>query len=260
MKPSLADIRTRGLVGRNDRYHTPSWFGRRVTRRLSPYVTWLFLRLGISANQCSVLRVVLVFAIGPLFLLPNPVWWIVAVFARYGTVVLDCVDGELARLRGTASPEGTFVDEFTGMVCGRATITFIALGLYFMLGGHVVVIALFGLMGMTLGLNHIPLLRSIAFEWGLQRPARDSARAAESRLLQRARRAITYLLIAPGGLQYLPQLLVASLLDLVVGPFALFGFDFNVRLLWFTLLGVGLAAVGIGRAYLTVRRGVARLL
>jgi phosphatidylglycerophosphate synthase len=260
MKLSLAEIRGRGLEGRNDRFHSPSWFGRNVTRRLSPYITWLFLRLGISANQCSVLRVLLVIAVGPLFLLADPKWWILAVFLRYGTTVLDCVDGELARLRGTASPEGTFVDEFTGVVSGRATNTFIALGLSLMLGPHAVVIALFALLGMGLAMGHIPLLRSIAFEWGLERPARDSRRAPESGVVRLARRAVTYLLIAPGGLLYLPQLLAASLLDLFFSPFVLFGLEFNFRLLWFALLGLGLAVVGVGRAYITVRGGVTRLL
>jgi len=257
---SLSEVRTRGLAGRNDRYHPSSWFGRHVTRNLSPYVTWVFLRLGISANQCSVMRVVLVVAIGPLFLMPDPRWWILALFARYGTIVLDCVDGELARLRGSASPEGTFVDEFTGMACGRITTAFVALGLYFMLGEHVVVIALLGLTGMMLGLDHIHLLRAIALEWGLQRPARNSERPAESRGLRIARRAAMVLLVVPGGLQYLPHLLLASLLDLVVSPFTLFGFAFNVRLLWFTGFGLGLALAGVVRAYLTVRGGVSRLL
>lgn len=252
----FSEQRARGLQGRNDRYHTPSWFGRRVTRRLSPYVTWLFLRLGISANQCSVLRLALVCAIGPLFVLPHPGWWILAVFARYITIVLDCVDGELARLRGTASAEGTYVDEFTGLASGRITVAFIVFGLYRMLGEHALVIGLVAVVAMSLCMGHIPLLRSVAFEWGLQAPSWNSGRNPEPAGILRARRAAMLLLVAP-GVQYLPHLLVASVLDVLVGPFALLGFDFNVRLLWLSLFGAGLAAAGILRAYLTVRRGIA---
>ncbi len=252
----LHEQRARALAGRNNRYHPASWFGRRVTRRLSPYITWLFLRLGISANQASVFRLVLVLAIAPLFLWAQPARWIVAALACYVTIVLDCVDGELARLRGTASPQGTYLDEFTGMASEGVMLSGIALGLYRMLGVHAVVFGLGAVVLMSLTLSHIHLLRSTAFEWGLPAPAVDSPPAQEVRWVRGARVATMYLLITP-GLHYLPQLVIASVLDIFIPSFTLFGLAFNVRLLWLTLFTLGLLLASVTRSWLTVRGGVA---
>ena len=252
----LREQRARALAGRNNRYHPASWFGRRVTRRLSPYITWLFLRLGISANQASVFRLVLVLTIAPLFLCAQPACWIAAALACYVTIVLDCVDGELARLQGTASPRGTYLDEFTGIASEGILLSGIALGLYRTLGVHAVVFGLGAVVLMSLTLSHIHLLRSTAFEWGLPAPTRDSAPVPEARWVRSARRAAMYLLITP-GLHYLPQLVTASVLDIFIPPFTLFGLAFNVRLLWLALFALGLLLASITRSWLTVRGGVA---
>jgi len=251
----LQEQRARALAGRNNRYHPPSWFGRHVTRNLSPYVTWLFLRLGISANQASVLRFFVALAIASVFLLQQPEWWIVAALACYLTNVLDSVDGELARLRGTASPQGTYVDEFTGMAGGGVLLSGIVLGLCRMLGFHAIVPGLVAIVLLFLTRTHMHVLRSIAFEWGLPAPARESTLPRETGWVRRARKGAMYLLITP-GLQYFPQLLIASVLDLLVPPFMLFGLAFNVRLLWLSLFALGLLLAAPTRAWRTVRYGI----
>jgi phosphatidylglycerophosphate synthase len=243
------------MSGRNTRYHPSSWFGHHVTRKLSPYVTRLFLRLGMSANQASALRLAVALAVAPLFLRPEPWWWIVACLAAYAGIVLDCVDGELARLRGTASPEGTYVDEVTGMASGSALLSGITIGLSLLLGTHAAVFGLGAIITRWLTLSHLHLLRSVAFEWGVPAPARDSARPSEAGWVRRARTVATYLLFTP-GLHYLPQLIIASVLDLFVPPFTIFGLAFNVRLLWLAFFALGLLLAAVARARLTVRCGI----
>lgn len=243
------------MAGRNTRYHASSWFGSHVTRKLSPYVTRVFLRLGISANQASLLRLAVALAVAPIFLNPEPGWWMAACLAAYAGIVLDCVDGELARLRGVASPEGTYADEVTGMASGSALLSGITVGLYLMLGMPAVVCGLGAIVCRWLTLCHLHLVRSIAFEWGVAAPARGSPRPAESRTVRRARTAATYLLFTP-GLHYLPQLIIASVLDLFVPPFTLFGLACNVRLLWLAFFALGLMLAAVARAWLTVRRGI----
>ncbi len=251
----LEEHRARALAGRNNRYHSPSWFGRHVTRKISPYVTWVFLRLGISANQTSLLRLVLALAIAPLFMLAQPVWWIAAALACYGRIILDAVDGELARLKGTASAQGTYLDEFVDMASSGILLSGISLGLYHMLGTHAIVIGLGAVVLNALTRTHLHLLRSIAFEWGIPAPARDSALPQATAWMRRARRAATYLLITP-GLHYLPQMVTASVLDMFISPFSVFGLACNIRLLWLTLFALGLLLAAVTRCWMTVHRGV----
>jgi phosphatidylglycerophosphate synthase len=78
-------------------------------RKVSPYVTPVFLKLGISANQATAVwglvslltsYVIYLSIIGHYAFVP-------VIFALYFVVVvIDCVDGEVARYRNTASPIG----------------------------------------------------------------------------------------------------------------------------------------------------------
>ena len=92
----------------NQKIHQESisvYFARKVSR----YVTPVFLKLGISANQATALWglvslatsyvIYLTIAGHPLLLPAIPVLY-------FFVVVIDCVDGEVARFRHTASPIG----------------------------------------------------------------------------------------------------------------------------------------------------------
>jgi phosphatidylglycerophosphate synthase len=78
-------------------------------RKVSPYFTPVFLRFGISANQATALWGLI--SLGNTFViylaLTGRYVAIPFVFALFFVVVVfDCVDGEIARSRGTASPIG----------------------------------------------------------------------------------------------------------------------------------------------------------
>ncbi len=256
MSSSLDDQRHRGLLGRNESVHPTSWVGRHVTRRVSPYVTWLFLRLGISANQCTLLRLILSVGVAAMFAMPGAWWWMGAVVARYGTVVLDCVDGELARIRGTSSPEGTYFDDFACHVGWVLGVAGMACGLYRGLGGlHVVVIGLVATVGMMLTMSHLPLVRAVAYEWGVTPEVGAVGRQAPPEFVSKLGTAARVLLVMP-GLHYLPHVLVASALDAFVPSFTLFGLVFNVRLLWMALFAAGTVAAAMARCGVTMRHGL----
>ena len=256
MYPSLAEQRRRGIEGRNEFLHPTSWFGRRVTRRISPYVTWAFLRLGVSANQCTLLRLILTVGVAAMFGMGGVVWWLAALLVRYVTVVLDCVDDELARLRGTSSPEGTYFDDFVCQVAGPVIVCGMACGLFRDIGGlHVVAIGLAATVGITLTVVQLPLARSVAYEWGLKPVSGGRRRSDLPRLVALGKSASQYLLMSP-GLQFLPHALLAGILDAFVGPFALFGMPWNVRLLWMAFFATGTLSAAAVRCALTVRHGL----
>jgi phosphatidylglycerophosphate synthase len=110
--PTLADVRAGGQPpGLKDRRNEEHWAGRLYMRRVSPYFTWLFIRIGFSPNQLTYLMIVcgvlggaavaaghgLVSAIGGALLIQ-------------AYLLLDCSDGEVARVRGRTSVTGVYLD------------------------------------------------------------------------------------------------------------------------------------------------------
>lgn len=123
MKASLSEIR-RSLP--SDK--TASWWVRLWVRRAAHRVTWVALRLGLTANQVSLLSI-LVVVVGSVFLgLPTVSWRVTGAILINSWLVLDCVDGDLARLLGTASPAGEFMDALAGYYAVAAVYVGIGFG------------------------------------------------------------------------------------------------------------------------------------
>ena len=98
-----------------DKRNDTPW-SRFVLRPLSFPAAWFFLALGWGPNGVTYLGA-LFCLIGFGFLIAGPPW---AVWAGLGCFfvfgVLDCADGNVARVRKTASPWGEWVDAFGGYV------------------------------------------------------------------------------------------------------------------------------------------------
>lgn len=99
-----------------------------VLRPFSIYFTWLFVKLGFSANFVSFLGFVFAFIGGALFLQYDVGFGLVgAVFIWFG-FLFDCVDGEVSRWRGQSSVPGIYLDYFIGGV--NDMIIMVCLGFY----------------------------------------------------------------------------------------------------------------------------------
>ena len=85
-------------------------FYARLIRRLSIRVTWLLLHTRVTANQVTVIGVLIGLG-GAVLLGWNNVWSLLAaVVALQLSFVIDFSDGEVARYRGTASAGGAYLD------------------------------------------------------------------------------------------------------------------------------------------------------
>jgi phosphatidylglycerophosphate synthase len=116
--PSLSEVRTAGqppevLARLNDEH----WAGKFYMRKLSPYATLLFARLGWSPNMVTVAFIVSGILGGVLAAVPG-------LLAAFGVVVLyqlyllfDCADGELARYTQRFSSAGVFLDRMGHYIC-----------------------------------------------------------------------------------------------------------------------------------------------
>ena len=109
--PSLAEVRAKGqppevLARLNDEH----WFGRLYMRKLSPYATIVFARLGWSPNAVTVCFMISGVAAGVLAAVPGlPAAVGVAVLIQL-YLLFDCSDGELARLTCRFSATGIYLD------------------------------------------------------------------------------------------------------------------------------------------------------
>jgi phosphatidylglycerophosphate synthase len=110
--PSIAELREvtqpPAIRGRRTAEH---WTGDLYMRRLSPYLTRVLVRAGLSANAVTALMIVSGAASGFALLIPGLWGALVAVLLTQLQMLWDASDGEVARWRGTSSPLGVFLDK-----------------------------------------------------------------------------------------------------------------------------------------------------
>ena len=98
-----------------------SFWVRLWVRKFSYLITWLCLRLKISANTVSVISAIDALAGCILLSINNYICMIVGVVLINFWIVLDCVDGNIARILKKDSRSGEFFDAISGyVVCAFA--------------------------------------------------------------------------------------------------------------------------------------------
>jgi len=109
--PSLAEVKACGqpehIIARLNDEH---WAGRLYMRRLSPRLTWIFARLGWSPNAVTAGFIGCGLAAGAAVTVSGLAGAIGAVVLIQAYLLLDCSDGELARLTGRTSATGVYLD------------------------------------------------------------------------------------------------------------------------------------------------------
>jgi phosphatidylglycerophosphate synthase len=97
-----------------------------IYRPISFFVTPLFLKVPVSANLVSMMAMAMGFLMPLLaFLTPHHAYLWLA-FMSFGCLVLDCVDGNIARSLGSASKLGQYLDSMSGKA--RLILLLLALG------------------------------------------------------------------------------------------------------------------------------------
>ena len=90
-----------------DKFH---WFTLYFHRSISIYFTKIFLKIGISANQATLIDFFIGIVGGTFFAFGDPKYWAVGVFMFYLAQIFDRVDGEVARYNKSASAAGEYLD------------------------------------------------------------------------------------------------------------------------------------------------------
>ena len=85
-----------------------------IIRKLSFPFTFLFINLGFSAWGASVLSIFVALAGCAALCVDSALWRVVGVVVVELWLVMDCVDGNIARVKKTSSPMGGCIDAFSG--------------------------------------------------------------------------------------------------------------------------------------------------
>jgi phosphatidylglycerophosphate synthase len=191
-------------------------------RRLSPYVTRALIPTRVTPNAVTWLMLVVGLLAAAALTVPGVVTAAVAVLLIQAQILLDCVDGELARWRGQFSPAGVYLDRLGHYVTETALP--IALGIradggWDEIGGYTAL----GLLAAVLALlvrMEIVLVHVARAESG-RPPVEDTAAAAAPRAsgLRRVRRALAVFPFfrAFVAIEATLLALAAALLELVLG-------------------------------------------
>lgn len=115
-------------------WQTDHWFGAYIVRHFSIYVTWLFVKIGISANFATFLMT-LSGLIGVSLCVPHILWLnILGVGMLIFAYVLDCVDGEIARWTEKSSVKGLYLELVNHVLCNAPPFMLCGLHLYVLNG------------------------------------------------------------------------------------------------------------------------------
>src|SRR6478752_7967353 len=93
--------------GRRNAEH---WTASLYLRRFSIYLTWVLLKMSISANGVTGLMILVGWATAASLLIPGIGGAALALVLGQLQMLVDCCDGEVARWRRTSSPAGIFLD------------------------------------------------------------------------------------------------------------------------------------------------------
>lgn len=150
------------------------WFGRPLANLITPF----FYNAGWTANDVTGLRA-LIATIGVLLLLFGaPLAAAAAVLIFYIGFVLDCVDGNLARLSNTATYWGKFADGLADYIfLGLAPLA-VGLAAWLHADAPAVMVIAFGCVAMSLASQYVRARLSFFREWmvGQTGPIEDSVR------------------------------------------------------------------------------------
>lgn len=105
------------------------WYVRFFVRKVSIHFTWIFLNTPISANQISLLMILMGVAGGFFFALGGYTNGQIGVLFLQLFLVLDCVDGEVARYKNQSSLKGKYLDLIANDIVHVAMFSGLTMGM-----------------------------------------------------------------------------------------------------------------------------------
>jgi len=189
--PSLAELREIGQPQAVlDRLNDEHWLGRLYGRKVSPYFTWVFARLGWPPNAVTAAFIVCGVAAGVVIAFGGLLTAVIGAVLVQLYLIFDCSDGELARWSNKKSAAGVYLDgigHYLGESALLAGLGFRAQGHLTVAGGYVTAGVAAALLAMLVRAetDNVVVARAKA---GLPAAHGDEALAPASAGLAKARR------------------------------------------------------------------------
>lgn len=127
---SIKDLRKICQFSRTTQYYRDPWISRNFYRKISIYLTLLLLKTKASANLVTFCG----FIIGMLgisfYLSSKPTFWIIGTFIFFLFMIMDHVDGEIARYKKSSSARGRYLDDITGVILRLYILICMTIGVF----------------------------------------------------------------------------------------------------------------------------------
>lgn len=125
-RPSIAELRAVSQAGVIERRSAEHWAGRLYMRTLSGHVTRLLVTTRVTPNPLTFAMIVVGLIAAVIVAVPGPWSAVVAAVLIQVYLLLDCVDGEVARWKRLTSAAGVYLDRLGHHVVESALV--VALG------------------------------------------------------------------------------------------------------------------------------------
>jgi len=230
------------------------------------YITKLLLYTGITANQVTLLNIFVGITAGVFFIYGHNWSMLVGALVWCLHAVLDYTDGQVARYRGTAGLTGTYCDKLAHQIVDPYIFITIAFGLYNAF--HSIVIFAFGFSAAVSMLLY-RLTTYNTYICAVEERLNCLENNTQPKVLEmddlkpegitphgilESRLPVIYSLVTymPGYGMVL-MFLVAAVIDLVAGPWAIGSFNFNSVYIYLCLGGVLTPLPWLAFAWIAVR-------
>jgi phosphatidylglycerophosphate synthase len=220
--PSLAELRSQGQPQAVlDRLNDEHWAGRLYMRKVSPFATWVFARLGWSPNAVTLAFIGCGIAAGVVIAFGGLLTAVIGALLIQGYLLFDCSDGELARWSGRTSVSGIYLDgvgHYLGESALLAGLGFRAQGHLTVTGGYVTAGLAAALLAMLVRAETDNVVVARA-KGGLTASPQDAALAPTGSGLARARKLASLLRVhrITHAIELSLLILVAAIVDSVRG-------------------------------------------
>ena len=114
LPPSMDNLRESYAKEKAQSERTREFFAYAIYRPLSFRITPFFIRSGLSANAVSAIALATALTMPLVAFLGLPGAWLWLAAAAVSCLVLDCVDGNIARAVGSEDTSGEYIDSMVG--------------------------------------------------------------------------------------------------------------------------------------------------
>jgi len=206
-----------------------------VLRKVSPYFTKFFIENGITANQVSILGILIGISSATMLFSGTPSMLVGCLLYQLWNL-FDSIDGEIARVTDTKTPSGKYLETIGDAIAECCFVLFLGIGLSRMLNNVLFFYLGFFFAVFIMSLNCFARTRDVLLNSRTQTDVRTLLESGQPLGVKRFYKNLRIMFIVYNGYLTVTVLLIFEL----VSPyrFQMFGVPLNLLASYFLLYGV----------------------